>query len=126
MPRLQTDLVELCFSTWKGELDRQPVEIDPRTAVTIMLTSGGYPGNFEKGKSISGLDRIDGSRIYHAGTIVRDGEVVTSGGRVLAVTSMSSDMQRAIDKSLRNAEVISFEGKYYRKDIGMDLINVEC
>jgi phosphoribosylamine--glycine ligase len=87
----------------------------------LCLSQGGYPGSFEKGKIIKGLDRVDGSRIYHAGTSIYDSSVITSGGRVLAVTSLASNMQRAIDKSLVNAERIQFEGKYYRKDIGFDL-----
>jgi phosphoribosylamine--glycine ligase len=122
IPRIQTDLVELFLSAWNGTLGSTFVSIDNRSAVTIVLASGGYPGAFEKGKTINGLDRVDGSRIYHAGTMLYDGHVITSGGRVLAVTSMGSTMQRALEKSLRNAETIQFEGKYYRKDIGKDLV----
>lgn len=122
IPRLQSDLVELLMAAWNGELSQQTVDIDPRAAVAIMLVSGGYPGDFEKGKRITGLDRVDGSRVYHAGTALQNGEVVTSGGRVIAVASMSTEMQRALDKSLRNAEVIQFEGKSYRSDIGRDVL----
>lgn len=99
------------------------MEIDPRYAVTVMLVSGGYPGDFEKGKSIRGLEIVDGSRIYHAGTSLENLHVLTSGGRVLALTSMGSTMQKALEKSMRNAVVVEFEGKYYRKDIGHDLIS---
>jgi phosphoribosylamine--glycine ligase len=86
-----------------------------------MLVSGGYPGAYAKGKTIRELDRVDGSRIYHAGTNTFNGSVITSGGRVLAVTSLASNMQRAIDKCLINAKRIEYEGKYYRSDIGFDL-----
>lgn len=123
MPRLQTDLVELMLAVWKEKLETVKMEIDPRYAVTVMLVSGGYPGDFEKGKSIRGLEIVDGSRIYHAGTSLENHHVLTSGGRVLALTSMGSTMQKALEKSMRNAVVVEFEGKYYRKDIGHDLIS---
>lgn len=122
IPRLQTDLVELLLAAWQGTLSVSTLNIDSRSAVTIVLASGGYPGAFEKGKTIKGLDHVDGSRIYHAGTSIYDKSVITSGGRVLAVTSMGSTLTRAIEKSLINAETIQFEGKYYRRDIGKDLI----
>ena len=122
IPRLQTDLVELLLAAWQGTLSVSTINIDSRTAVTIMLASGGYPGAFEKGKTIKGLDHVDGSRIYHAGTSIYDKSVITSGGRVLAVTSMGSTLNRALEKSLINAETIQFEGKYYRRDIGKDLL----
>ena len=122
LPRLMTDFVEISLAAWEGKLKDVQIEIDPRSAVTIMLVSKGYPGDYEKGKTITGLDHVDGSRIYHAGTKLNEKDVHTNGGRVLAVTSMGSSMQRAMDKSLMNAEVIEFEGKYYRKDIGKDLV----
>ncbi len=121
LPRLQSDLVELLLAAWNKKLKDVEISIDPRAAATIMLVSGGYPGEFEKGKTIQGLDRIDGSRVYHAGTTACNGGVMTSGGRVLAVTSLASNMQRAIDKCLVNAGRIEYSGKYYRKDIGFDL-----
>jgi len=124
LPRLQSDLVELCMNCWNGTLSTAAVQTDERSAVTIVLASGGYPGAFEKGKIIHGLDHVDGSRVYHAGTAIYDGSVITSGGRVIAVTSMGSTLNRALEKSLVNAETIQFEGKYYRKDIGKDLINL--
>jgi phosphoribosylamine--glycine ligase len=122
IPRLQTDLVDLMLAAWNGKLSAAAVHIDTRSAVTIVLSSGGYPGDFEKGKTVHGLDHVDGSRIYHAGATIYDGHVITSGGRVMAVTSMASTLTRAIEKSLINAETIQFEGKYYRKDIGKDLL----
>jgi phosphoribosylamine--glycine ligase len=122
LPRLATDFVEICLAAWEGKLKDVQIEIDPRSAVTIMLVSKGYPGDYEKGKLISGLDHVDGSRIYHAGTSLNEKAVLTNGGRVIALTSMGSTMQRALEKSLRNAEVVQFEGKNYRKDIGRDLV----
>jgi phosphoribosylamine--glycine ligase len=123
IPRLQSDLVELLLAAWKGTLSIYNTTIDSRSAVAIILASGGYPGPFEKGKIVKGLDHVDSSRIYHAGTSIYNGSVITSGGRVLAVTSMGSTLTRAIEKSLVNAETIQFEGKYYRKDIGQDLLS---
>ncbi len=123
MPRIQGDLVELLLAAWNGKLNEQKIEFDQRSAVTIMLVSGGYPGDYVKGKKIAGLDKVDGSRIYHAGTQLNHDGYLTAGGRVMAVTSMGSNMERALEKSLRNAAVIEFEGKYYRKDIGKDLAN---
>lgn len=121
LPRIQNDFVELLLAAWNKNLKEVEMKIDPRTAVTIMLVSAGYPGDYEKGKMISGLDHVDGSRIYHAGTSGTNGSIMTAGGRVIAVTSLGSTMQRAIDKSMVNAERIVFEGKYFRKDIGFDL-----
>ena len=121
MPRITSDFVEILLAAWNGNLSQTQLHIDPRSAVTIMLVSGGYPGDFEKGKRVKGLDKVDGSRIYHAGTQPNHNGYLTAGGRVMAVTSMASNMHRALEKSLRNAEVIEFEGKYYRKDIGKDL-----
>jgi len=122
LPRIKSDLVELLLAAWNNNLHSMDIQMDTRTAATIMLVSGGYPGTYEKGKIVKGLDKVDGSRIYHAGTNLYDGSVITAGGRVMAVTSLASSMQRAIDKSLVNAEQIQFEGKYYRRDIGFDLI----
>ena len=97
------------------------MEFDERTVATVMLVSGGYPGSYEKGKEISGLDRVDGSVIFHAGTKDEDNKILTSGGRVIAVSSFGESMGDALVKSYANAERIEFEGKYYRQDIGFDL-----
>ncbi|MFZ1677189.1 MAG: phosphoribosylamine--glycine ligase [Saprospiraceae bacterium] len=121
LPRINSDFVEILLAAWNGHLSDLQLKIDSRSAATIMLVSGGYPGDYEKGKIITNLDRVDGSRIYHAGTTIFNGSAITTGGRVLAVTSLASNMQRAIDKSLINAERIEFEGKYFRRDIGFDL-----
>lgn len=122
LPRLKTDLVELFIHTTKGTLRDQKTEVDPRYAVTIMLVSGGYPGSYENGKIIYGLDHVDNSRVYHAGTKRSEDSIVTAGGRVLAITSLASQLERAVEKSLINARTIEFEGKYYRSDIGKDLM----
>ncbi len=121
LPRINSDFVEILLAAWNGHLSDHQLKIDSRSAATIMLVSGGYPGDYEKGKIIKNLDHVDGSRIYHAGTSIFNGSAITAGGRVLAVTSLASNMQRAIDKSLINAERIEFEGKYFRRDIGFDL-----
>ena len=122
LPRLKSDLVDLMLAAWQGGLRNAVVQFDERHAVTIVLASGGYPGTFEKGKTIHGLDHVDGSRVYHAGTSLYDEKVITSGGRVMAVTSLASSQKRAMEKSLVNAATIDFEGKYYRRDIGKDLL----
>jgi phosphoribosylamine--glycine ligase len=121
LPRLQTDLVSLLEATAKGKLKDCSLSIDPRSATTVMIVSGGYPEEYEKGKIISGLQQEGESIIFHAGTREKDGEVLTAGGRVLAVTSLANDFKEALKKSYSRIEKISFENMYYRKDIGMDL-----
>ena len=121
LPRLQTDLVSLLEATAKGKLKDCSLSIDPRSATTVMIVSGGYPEEYEKGKIISGLQQEGESIIFHAGTREKDGEVLTAGGRVLAITSLANDFKEALKKSYRRIEKISFENMYYRKDIGMDL-----
>lgn len=122
IPRLKNDLVELFIATAENRLHNETILKDPRTALTVILASGGYPGEFEKGKVISGLDQITDSIVFHAGTTMKDGQVVTSGGRVFAVTSFGDSIEDAKEKSMRNAEMIGFEKKYFRRDIGEDLI----
>ncbi|RMD97245.1 MAG: phosphoribosylamine--glycine ligase [Bacteroidetes bacterium] len=122
LPRLRNDLVELFVAMHEGSLDAVRIEEDPRAAATVILASGGYPGSYEKGKIITGLDRVEGSIVFHAGTKrTADGTIVTSGGRVMAITSLAPDFRQAIATSNANAERIQFEGKYFRKDIGFDL-----
>ena len=121
LPRLQTDLVSLLEATAKGKLKDCSLSIDPRSATTVMIVSGGYPEEYEKGKVISGLQQESESIIFHAGTREKDGEVLTAGGRVLAITSLADDFKEALKKSYSRIEKISFENMYYRKDIGMDL-----
>jgi phosphoribosylamine--glycine ligase len=121
MPRIKSDFFELIEGVAKGDLARREIEIDERFAATVMLVSGGYPGTYKKGKSIHGLDLVQGSVLFHAGTKKEAGSVVTSGGRVLAVSSCGSSMREALKTSYRNADLIDFEGKYCRSDIGFDL-----
>ena len=120
-PRIKSDFVELCKAVADGTLDNMKIELDPRYAATVMMVSEGYPGAYEKGKEITGLDQITESIIFHAGTKAEDDRIVTNGGRVLAVTSFGETMQEALKKSYESAEKIQFEGKYYRQDIGFDL-----
>jgi phosphoribosylamine--glycine ligase len=121
LPRLQTDLVDLLEGVASGTLAGKTVEIDDRFVTTVMLASGGYPGSYEKGKEITGLDRVSGSVIFHAGTKQDVDRLVTNGGRVIAVSSYCKTMQEALATSYKNAAVIEFENKYYRPDIGFDL-----
>ena len=121
IPRIKSDLVEAFLALSTGKLDETAFEIDERSAATIMLVSGGYPENYEKGKAISGLDKIQDSIPFHAGTKTENGEVITSGGRVIAVTSYGKDYKEAIKKSYQNIEKLHFDKMYYRKDIGFDL-----
>lgn len=121
MPRLQNDLVTLLQATHAGTLDQQKIVMDARSAATVILVSGGYPGDYAKGKAITGLERIENSIVFHAGTKESNGEIVTNGGRVIALTSFGDNFDDALVFSNRNAEVIKFEGKYYRRDIGFDL-----
>jgi phosphoribosylamine---glycine ligase len=121
-PRLQSDLLELLLALPAGRLADMEVRTDPRYAAAIFLVAGGYPDAYEKGKTIYGLSEVEGSLLFHAGA-AREGEVVkTNGGRVLAVASLANSLPEALEISRRNAEKIRFEGKYYRKDIGFDLL----
>ena len=121
LPRIKTDFVELMKATAEGRLSEMEIELDNRTAATVMLVSGGYPGSYEKGRVISGLDAVDDSILFHAGTRLDGNKVLTSGGRVIAVSSYGASMQDALATSYKNAERVRFEGRYYRSDIGFDL-----
>ncbi len=122
LPRIKSDLVEVMEAVGNGSLDEVDLEIDPRFATTVMLVSDGYPGKYEKGKAIKNLDKVTESLVFHAGTKKDEsGQVLTNGGRVIALTSFGDTMQEALGKSFRTAEVVDFDGKYYRKDIGFDL-----
>ncbi|WET00613.1 phosphoribosylamine--glycine ligase [Flavobacterium sp. YJ01] len=122
VPRLKSDLVELFLSVADQKLGEFNLEVDPRSATTVMVVSGGYPEDFEKGKVISGLENITDSIVFHAGTKLDNGNVVTNGGRVIAVTSYGDNFQEAIKKSYQNIDKLSFDKMYFRKDIGFDLI----
>lgn len=121
MPRLKSDLLDLFESAGKKQLGTKTIEIDKQACVTVMLVSGGYPGSYEKGKIISNLDKTSDSIIFHAGTKFDNDNVVTNGGRVISVSSLDQNFNDALKHSFKNAEIIDFEGKYYRKDIGFDL-----
>ena len=121
IPRIKSDLFELIEGVAKGDLAERKIEIDERFVTTVMLVSGGYPGNYEKGKSIHGLELTEGSVLFHAGTKKEADNVITSGGRVIAVSSWGSTMKEALTTSYRNAGLLNFEGGYYRTDIGFDL-----
>lgn len=121
IPRLKSDLVEIFTHMAKGTLSEATFEIDERSATTVMLVSGGYPEDYGKGMEITGLDNVEGSIAFHAGTTLKDGKVVTAGGRVIAVTSYDNDFRVAIKKSYQNIDKLHFDKMYYRKDIGFDL-----
>ncbi|MQY78186.1 MAG: phosphoribosylamine--glycine ligase [Bacteroidetes bacterium] len=121
IPRVQTDLLELLIAVANNKLGRKSLETDTRSVCTVVLASGGYPGNYEKGKGINKLDEVKDSIIFHAGTKKEDNKIVTSGGRVLAVSSYGKDMKEALNKSYVSAGLIKFDKMYYRKDIGFDL-----
>ena len=114
-------VVDLFEGVAQGNLATRTVEFDPRAAVCVMLVSGGYPQSYKKGFAISGLDKVEGSIVFHSGTAVKDSTIVTSGGRVIAVSSYGRDKEEALQKSFAEAQKIQFEGKYFRSDIGKDL-----
>lgn len=121
IPRLKTDLVELFLAVANEKLDQIALEVDERSATTIMVVSGGYPEEFEKGKVISGLENILDSIVFHAGTKLENNQVVTNGGRVLTVTSYGDNFEEAIKKSYQNIAKLNFDKMYFRRDIGNDL-----
>ncbi len=121
LPRIKTDLVTLFEATYHQKLNEINIEIDERAATTVMLVSGGYPESYEKGKEISGVENVEGSIVFHAGTKFENGKTLTNGGRVLAITSLDNDFKIALKKSYQNIEKLSFDRMQYRSDIGFDL-----
>jgi phosphoribosylamine--glycine ligase len=122
LPRVRTDLVELLKAVAEGRIRDQSIDIDPRSTATVMLVSGGYPGQYDKGHEIQGLDILNEEDVlvFHAGTKVKEGQVLTNGGRVMAVTAYGDSLTEAVKRSLKIIEFIEFEGMYYRRDIGYE------
>lgn len=121
MLRLKTDIVDLFKGVAEGTLDQYKVEFDSRSAVCVMLVSGGYPEEYVKGYPITGLDKVADSVVFHSGTALKDGQIVTNGGRVIAVSSYGKNKEEALQKSFEEANKIEFKDKYFRRDIGQDL-----
>ncbi len=123
-PRIKNDLLELFIAVGNQSLNKHKIETDPRYTATVMLVSKGYPGSYEKNKIVSGLDQVEDSIIFHAGTIPgpEENQVLTHGGRVLALTSFGDTMIEAFTKSYLNAELIEYENKAFRRDLGQDLL----
>ncbi len=120
MPRLQNDLVEMILKMSEGKLNEVTVQHDPRAACAVMLVSEGYPGNYPKGRVMTGFEKVKDSLLFHAGTATKDNAIITNGGRVIAITSYGGTIKNALAKSYENAALIEYEGKYYRRDIGWE------
>ena len=124
-PRIKSDMVELLKAVWEGDLDHQSLSVDSRTAACVMLTAQGYPESYKKGDIIEGVGDVADSQVFHAGTSRNEnGELITAGGRVLCVTSLANTLPEALLKSMQSAELIRWKGRYYRRDIGQDLLKL--
>ena len=121
LPRLKSDLLEIMQAVGEERLGEIDIEFEDKTAATIIMVSGGYPETYDKGNEIFGLDKTDGSIVFHAGTKLKDGKVLTNGGRVIAVTSYGKDFNEALKQSYKNTDIINWEKKYFRSDLGFDL-----
>jgi len=121
MLRIKSDFVELLEGVANGNLNEKTIEFDERSAVTVMLVAGGYPEEYAKGDAISGLENVENSIVFHAGTATKDGKIVTNGGRVMAISSYGANKAEALAVSFANAQKIQYKGKYFRTDIGFDL-----
>lgn len=124
LPRIQSDIIDLFEGIAKGNLETKQFEVNPQTAVTVMMVSGGYPGDYEKGKEITFIGSIQESIVFHAGTKNESGKIKTNGGRVIAVTSFGNTISEAREKSYKSIQSIQYEGQYFRKDIGLDLMKI--
>lgn len=122
LPRLRNDLVELCLAVSKGTLSAQTIELDERVVASVVLVAGGYPGSYKKGNEITGLIPHKDGMIFHAGTRLQNGSTLTNGGRVLTITSYGQSIEEAVESCRRKASEVNFDGVYYRRDIGFDLI----
>lgn len=122
MPRIKTDFLDIIEATAHERIHELEIDIDPMPAATVVLASGGYPGKYEKGKLITGLDRVENSIVFHAGTKATDKGIVTSGGRVMALTALGKTLTQALEKVYKDVEKIEFDGKYFRRDIGYEFI----
>ena len=122
LPRIESDFLSLLFASSKGKLNGQKIVLSEQYAVTTMVVSGGYPEDYRKGDEITGFENVMDALIFHAGTKIADEKIVTSGGRVMALTGMSNTLEKAIQKSQKAANAIHYEGKHYRKDIGLDVL----
>jgi phosphoribosylamine---glycine ligase len=123
LPRIKSDLLEMFIAAGKKQLSSVKIELDTRTATTVMMVAGGYPGDYEKGKVISGLDKVTTATVFHAGTKASGNEIVSNGGRVMAFTALGNGIQEALNGSFAAANTVKFEGCYFRRDIGQDLLN---
>ena len=124
IPRIKSDFLELLMAIPEQKLDQHTIEFDDRHATSVFLVSGGYPDAYEKGKKITGLEKVENSIVFHAGTSLVEDHVITSGGRVLAITSLADNMEQALEISYRNAKLVDFDKKNYRSDLGQDLLKL--
>jgi len=122
LPRIESDFLSLLLAAAKGTLNEEKIQLSTQYAVTTMVVAGGYPEDYRKGDVITGLDQVVDAHIFHAGTKEQDGQLVTNGGRVIALTGTSNTLERAIQKSQKAALAIQFEGKNFRRDIGLDVL----
>jgi phosphoribosylamine---glycine ligase len=122
IPRIKSDFLELLIAVGNQSLNQTDFEIDQRFATTVIMASGGYPGDYEKAKKVTGLDQVSDSLVFHSGTKKENETVITNGGRVFAITSFGETLKAAVSNSQKNADKIHFDKKYYRKDIGFDLM----
>jgi len=121
IPRIKADFLELLIHVGAGTLDKSTIEVDERFAAAVVMVSGGYPAEYEKGKIVSGFEKVSGSIVFHSGTKQEAENILTAGGRVFTITSFGNSIEEAVRKSFENADRICYDGKYFRRDIGMDL-----